>query len=448
MKLSLKQNELRKKIIAPNIPKISVLGSEQSGKTFAICLATMQYAEELYKYDPVKEYYGAIIGWDIETLKSNIGETFEFLFNQMNFKDYDLRFANNDKYLKIFNMTFFFFSFNTKLSFNKIQGKPLIYIWIDESARIYTQNSLQEDFDKFPGRQISFSGHPYKKTIHSFNVEGNSHHPYKVKYLDNTDAVKFEFVPYDNPLIDTKEKYEAVINTYPEGSALREQKIYNRWVVAEGRVFTEVNKIKNLEGLHITEIGIGVDYGNVNPTAFVPIALCYDNIERRYKAVRLGIYYHDSGQDENKPTTAWYVEQEKSFINYLMKQYPNVPIYDNVVDSEAIHFTNALYNAGVEYSLARKGSGSVDTGVQQMQSLFYKKVLYTLEEKTITRFNGDIPEYAIEDIGIIELEGYQYDRQKSITSGQNCYVKAEDHSIDAERYLISEWQYQGKLLTI
>jgi hypothetical protein len=83
-----------------------------------------------------------------------------------------------------------------------------------------------------------------------------------------------------------------------------------------------------------------------------------------------------------------------------------------------------------------------------MQSLFYKKVLYTLEEKTITRFNGDIPEYAIEDIGIIELEGYQYDRQKSITSGQNCYVKAEDHSIDAERYLISEWQYQGKLLTI
>ena len=159
----------------------------------------MQYAEELYKYDPVKEYYGAIIGWDIETLKSNIGETFEFLFNQMNFKDYDLRFANNDKYLKIFNMTFFFFSFNTKLSFNKIQGKPLIYIWIDESARIYTQNSLQEDFDKFPGRQISFSGHPYKKTIHSFNVEGNSHHPYHLQFLQaslRTPVYHLYFCPY------------------------------------------------------------------------------------------------------------------------------------------------------------------------------------------------------------------------------------------------------------
>jgi exodeoxyribonuclease-3 len=48
----------------------------------------------------------------------------------------------------------------------------------------------------------------------------------------------------------------------------------------------------------------------------------------------------------------------------------------------------------------------------------------------------------------LELEGYQYDRQKSVTSGQNCYVKAQDHSIDAERYLISEWQSQGKLLII
>ena len=451
MKLSRKQEELRKKIIAQNIPKISVLGSEQSGKTFDICLGTICYAEELHKYDPVKEYYGAIIGWDIETLKGNIGETFERLFDEMHYKkdrDYEMRFGTTDKYLKIKNITFFFFSFNTKLSFNKIQGKPLIFIWIDESARIYSQNSLQEDFDKFPGRQISFSGHPYKKTIHSFNVEGNSHHPYKVKYIDNSDAIKFEFRPYDNPLIDTQEKYDAVVNTYPEGSALREQKIFNRWVVAEGRVFTEINKLKDLEGLHIMQLGIGVDYGNVNPTAFVPIALCYDNIERRYKVVRLGIYYHDSGEDESKPTTAWYVEQEKKFIDYLMKEYPNIPITDNVVDSEAIHYTNALYNAGVDYTLARKGSGSVDTGVQQMQSLFYKKVLYTLEEKTITRFNGDIPEYAMEDIGIIELEGYQYDRQKSITSGQNCYVKAQDHSIDAERYLISEWQYQGKLLTI
>lgn len=301
---------------------------------------------------------------------------------------------------------------------------------------------------RYLGRQASYSGHPFKKTIHSFNVEGNAKHPYKVKYIDeNKEATKLIFYPYDNPKIDSREKYEEFISTYPEGS-LRDQKIFNKWVVAEGRVFTELNKIHDLNNKHIIEIGIGVDYGNVNPTAFVPVALAFDQIEQRYIAIRLGIYYHDSGGDESKPTTAWYVEQEKAFIEYLMRLYPNVPIRDNIVDSEAIHYTNALYNAGVNYELATKGAGSVDRGVQQMQSLFYKKVLYTLEEKTITEFKGDVPIYAIEDIGIIELEGYQYDRQKSITSGQNCYVKEQDHSIDAERYLISEWQSQGKLLII
>ena len=103
---------------------------------------------------------------------------------------------------------------------------------------------------------------------------------------------------------------------------------------------------------------------------------------------------------------------------------------------------------GVDYELATKGQGSVDQGVQQMQSLFYKKVLYVLEEKTITQFNGDVPVYSLDDIGIIELESYQYDRQRSITSGQNCYLKDHDHSIDALRYIIMEWQRSGKLLTI
>ena len=446
MKISQKQSQLIKKIREQNIPQISVLGSEQSGKTFSICLGTILYAQDLYNYDKSKEYYGAIVGWDVETLKGNIGATFERLFKEMNFKDYELKFANNDKYLKVFNITFFFFSFNTKLSFNKIQGKPIIFIWVDESARIYSQTGLQEDFDKLPGRQISFSGHPFKKTIHSFNVEGNSHHPYKIKYIDNWDALKFVFFPYDNPLIDTKEKYEEAVNTYPEG-ALREQKIFNRWVVSEGKVFNKINIIHNLDNLLMTEIGIGCDYGNVNPTTFVPFALCLNQVDRRWIIVRLPIYYHISGENGEKPTTAWYVEQFKKFLKYLQKKYPNIPITCNVVDSEAIHYTNALYNAGVDYTLAKKGSGSVDNGVQQLQSLFYKDVLYILEGNSIDKFENE-PIFHPQDEGIIELESYQYDTMKSLNTGVNCYKKEQDHSIDATRYLISYWQDIGKCLVI
>ena len=291
---------------------------------------------------------------------------------------------------------------------------------------------------------MSFVGHPFKRTIHSFNVEGNENHPYKKTYIDSKpDAIHFSFFPIDNPQIDTPEKVKSVINLLAPGS-LRQQKIYNKWVVSEGRVFNSINTIDKLD-LQIKEIGIGCDYGSVNPTTFVPIALCYDYNERRWKLVRLETYYHDPGINGEKPTTAFYVEQEKQFIKYLNEKYKDIPITCNIVDSEATHFTNALYNAGVDYDSATKGPGSVDRGVQQLQSLIYKKVFYILKTPTIDYFdNTGKPIYANRDESLLEFEGYQYDTIKSLNTGTNCYKKDKDHSIDATRYLIDEWQRIGK----
>ena len=231
-------------------------------------------------------------------------------------------------------------------------------------------------------------------------------------------------------MLDTKEKIREAINTFPEG-ALREQKIYNKWVVAECKVFNKINVIHNLTNLQIKEIGIGVDYGSVNPTTFVPIALAFDTQEHRWKQIRLECYYHDPQEEGEKPTTAYYVEQEKRFIEYLNKQYPHIDITANVVDSEATHYCNALYNAGLRYTEARKGAGSVDRGVQQLQSLFYKDVLYILESKSIKHIeaNGNIT-YCVRDESLNEFESYQYDNIKSLSTGQNCYRKELDHSID------------------
>lgn len=446
MILSKKQVNLLNEITKENSPEIYVLGSVQSGKTYVIALGIIMYAAKLHEYKPDEKYFGAIIGWDLQTVKKNIVTPLKEFLDQMGYrsgKDYELKYGIGEQSFRIWNMTYYFLGFNTVDSFNKILGNPLIYEWVDESAKIYSKKTLQESFDQLPGRTVSYAGHPYKKVIHSFNVEGNNHHPYKEKYIDGKPgAVHFTFYPIDNPKIDTKEKYQEVIDTFPPGS-LREQKIFNKWVVAEGRVFNTINKLPNLEGLIISEIGIGVDYGNVNPTTFVPVALCFKPDEKRYILVRLGVYYHRSGENNEKPTTAWYVEQEKQFIKYLNNLYPNIPVTCNVVDSEAIHYTNALYNAGIDYTLANKGNGSVDEGVQQMQSLFYKNVLYVLEEKSIDKFEGQ-PIYQMQDESLVELESYQYDIMKSQSTGQNCYRKEQDHSIDALRYLITYWQEIGK----
>ena len=435
-------------IVEPVSNEIIVQGSVQSGKTFVITLSLIRYATELYKYDPTTQYNGAIIGWDLDAVKRNIINPLRLFLDTGGFienKDYELKFGGNDKYFKFLNMTFYFFSFNNKLSFNKILGGPLLFIWVDEAARIYSNNTLQESFDELPGRQMSFVGHPFKKTIHSFNVEGNENHPYKKKYIDGKpNAIHFKFFPYDNPNIDTQEKINEVIDLFPEGS-LRQQKIFNEWIVSEGRVFNSINILDNLDNLLIKEIGIGCDYGSVNPTTFVPIALCFNQKERRWILVRLETYYHDPGINGEKPTTAFYVEQEKEFIRYLNTKYKDIPVTCNIVDSEATHFCNALYNANVNYEEAKKGPGSVDRGVQQLQSLMYKKVFYILKRPSIDYFDlNKQPVFSNKDESLLEFEGYQYDTIKSLNTGVNCYKKEKDHSVDAGRYLVQFWQDIGK----
>lgn len=447
--LSKKQKNLLNDIIAQNTPEIYVLGSTQSGKTFDICLGCILYAQELYKYDPSTEYNGAIIGWTTDTLKGNITDVIEKDLQDMGLVkvdnkgngDYDLKWGNGEKYLKIYNMKFYFFSFNNVLSFNKILGKPLIFVWVDESARIYSQKQLQEPFNEFPGRQMSFAIHPYRKTIHSFNVEGSENHDYKKDYIDKkVNAKHYTFYPYDNPKLNTEEAIREVIEMFPEGS-LREQKVYNKWVVASGRVFNNINKIKSLDNYIIREIGIGIDYGNVNPTTFVPIALAYNKISNRWELIRLEIYYHVPSEMGDTPTTEYYSNQLRMFIDYLHNKYKSVNITTCIIDSEATHFHNRLITDNIRHELAKKGAGSVDNGVQYLQSLIYKNYFYILETPSIKHIqpNGEII-YSGKDEGIIEFESYQYDTAKSGMTGVNCYRKDNDHQIDAIRYLLEEWK--------
>ena len=106
MILSKKQIQLYKDIISPNINNISVLGSTQSGKTYDICGALIQYAQELNNYEKEqrkiegyipREYNGAIIGWTTDTVKSNIVDNLTNILNKeyhfKNGKEYVLKFG-------------------------------------------------------------------------------------------------------------------------------------------------------------------------------------------------------------------------------------------------------------------------------------------------------------------------------------------------------------------
>ena len=144
MKLTPKQEKLFNAIVEPGEKEIYVQGSVQSGKTYVIALSIIKYAYDVHTYDPNTRYNGAIVGWDLDTLKGNIVDVLEsFMKTEGKYKrgvQYELKFGGNDKYFEFYNMRFYFFGFNTKLSFNKILGKPLLFVWIDESARIYSNS--------------------------------------------------------------------------------------------------------------------------------------------------------------------------------------------------------------------------------------------------------------------------------------------------------------------
>lgn len=442
--LSKKQNELLKKILAPNVNEIYVLGSTQSGKTFDICLGCILYAQKLYEYDSKELYYGAIIGWSITTLKGNIVDVIERDLDKLGLKkrtksggDYELHWGgDDDKYLLIYNIKFYFFGFNNVLSFNKILGKPLLFVWVDESARIYSSNQLQSVFDELPGRQMSYVSHPYLKTIHSFNVEGNENHPYKLKYIDGKPkAVHFSFFPYDNPKINNEDAMRRVLELFPKGSALQKQKVYNQWVIAEGKVFNQVNVIDNLDDYVPREIVIGIDYGSVHATVFTPVLLAYNKNLKKWHMIRIDTYYHKA--EEDTPTTEYFSHQLRLFLVYLKKLYGNIPITEIVLDSAAAHFHNRLVADNIPHSETTKGPNSVVEGVQYMQSLFYKEYLYILKRDTISHMTEQIePIRANKDESLIELESYRYDTIKSAKSGVECYIKEYDDGVDSLRYAL------------
>lgn len=464
MILSKKQITLYNDITSPNVPNISVLGSTQSGKTYDICGALIEYAQKLNEYEKEqrqnkdyipRDYNGAIIGWTTDTIKSNIVDNLvnilEKEYHFRNGKEYVLKYGNTDKYLEIYDIKFYFFGFNTNLSFNRILGKPLIFVWVDEAARIYTSTTLRDSFNELPGRQMSFSGHPYYKRIDSFNVEGSQNHPYKKDYIDNRDWKQYVFYPYDNPVLDTEEKIREAVKTFPSG-ALREQKVFNKWVVAEGRVFNVIPKITEEELMKnyiIREIGIGSDYGSVNPTTFCGLALAQHKQTMRWVLVLIDKYYHDPKKEGDTPTTEFYSNQLKQFINYLKKKYNHVPINTLVIDSEASHFSNRLQTDGIRHELAKKNNMSVDESVQFMQSLFYKEILMVMETPYIRYFTpNNEPLFGGYDIGLDELESYHYDKLKSERDGVNTYVKEYDHYVDGSRYIIMEFKLTGRAPTV
>lgn len=163
----------------------------------------------------------------------------------------------------------------------------------------------------------------------------------------------------------------------------------------------------------IGEIGIGVDYGQKNPTVYEAFGIDY----QRQVLRGLDEYYY-SGRDEGKQKSpSEYAQDMKVFCNRLEKEYDRVVSYI-FIDPSAAGLIEEIRRV-IPHIPVIPAQNDVKLGISRMQKLFsFLKILISSKQPML-----------IKELGL-----YQYD-EKSIKRGVEVPVKENDHCCDGSRYL-------------
>lgn len=164
----------------------------------------------------------------------------------------------------------------------------------------------------------------------------------------------------------------------------------------------------------IGEIGIGVDYGQRNPTVYEAFGIDYENQVLR----GLDEYYY-SGRDEGKQKSpSEYAQDMKTFCDRLEKEFDRVVSYI-FADPSAAGLIEEIRRV-VPHIPVIPAQNDVKLGISRVQKLlsFRKMVINRQRQKML-----------IKELGL-----YQYD-PKSIDNGKEVPIKENDHCLDGTRYL-------------
>ncbi len=163
----------------------------------------------------------------------------------------------------------------------------------------------------------------------------------------------------------------------------------------------------------IGEIGIGVDYGQKNPTVYEAFGIDYENQVLR----GLDEYYY-SGRDEGRQKSpSEYAKDMKDFCDKLEKEFDRVVSYI-FADPSAAGLIEEIRRV-VPHIPVIPAQNDVKLGISRVQKLlsFRKLVINCQSQKML-----------IKELGL-----YQYD-PKSIDKGREVPIKENDHGLDAMRY--------------
>lgn len=210
----------------------------------------------------------------------------------------------------------------------------------------------------------------------------------------------------DNAYLDP-EYVKAMKKAYPESSLWYKRYILGLWVAAEGVIYDMWDPAKHVSDktdMQAWEWYVGIDYGTNNPCAFLMIGT------HNGEAFCAGEYYWDSLKKNRQKTDAEYADDLISFIG-------NVKVRYVIVDPSALSFKVELRRRGIP---VKDADNSVLDGIRTVSRLLTAGKLHVNK--------------SCENL-IKEFSSYVWD-EKSQTSGEDRPMKANDHALDALRYVM------------
>lgn len=164
----------------------------------------------------------------------------------------------------------------------------------------------------------------------------------------------------------------------------------------------------------IGEIGVGVDYGQQNPTVFEAFGIDYE--KQLFRGLKE--YYHSGRESGKQKSPSEYAKDMKQFCDEIEKEYKRVVSVIFIDPSAAGLIEEARRQIPhIDIIPARN---DVKLGISRVQKfLSFNRMTVSMAQK-----------WLIKEMGL-----YQYD-PKSIEKGKEEPVKVSDHAEDALRYLL------------
>ena len=303
------------------------------------------------------------------------------------------------------------------------EDKPIKLVIIDEATEFFDDGEGEAELANIEATFVRGNVDNDFQMIYLFNPPKNPNAPIMAwlqKMERRPDTIHIHTTYQDVPeawlgkaLIDSAEAMRLV-----------DQKMYN-WVWGGECVGVDEliyymfsqshieDELPEAEKKTIGEIGIGIDYGQKNPTVFEAFGIDYN-----HRCLRgLDEYYH-SGRESGQKSPSEYAADFKSFCENLEREY-NRKISWVFIDPSAKGLAEEIKRLVPDISI-KDADNTVKLGISRVQKLLSFGCLKLSRKQP----------WLIKEMGL-----YQYD-EKSIEKGKEEVLKINDHCQDGTRYAV------------